>query len=81
MKLLNTCLQMSERKLGLGGRRLILLEIRISIILKIHYENMPMQHTAIVHGCKNDNFRLTFFEYFHIFAQNIDCGYMLEPPH
>ena len=21
-----------------------------------HYENTPMQHTAIFHGCKNDNF-------------------------
>ena len=48
--------------------------------LKIHYENMPMQQTAIFHGCKNDNFHLKFFDYFHIFAQNIDRGYTLEPP-
>ena len=47
----------------------------------LHYENMPMQHTAIFHGCKNDNFQLIFFDNFHIFAQNIDCGYTLEPPH
>ena len=26
------------------------------------------------HCCKNDNFQLNFFLYFHIFAQNIDCG-------
>ena len=39
-----------------------------------------MQHTAIFHGCKNDNFRLQSFDYFHIFAQNIDWGYMLEAP-
>ena len=45
-----------------------------------HYENTPMQHTAIFHGCKNDNFQLNLFYYFHIFAQNIDCGYTLEPP-
>ena len=45
-----------------------------------HYENMPMQHTAIFHGCKNDNFQLIVFYFFHIFAQNIDCGYTLEPP-
>ena len=45
-----------------------------------HYENMPMQHTAIFHGSKNDNFQLKVFDYFHIFAKNIDCGYMLEPP-
>ena len=36
--------------------------------------------TAIFHGCKNDNFHLKFFDYFHIFAQNIDRGYRLEPP-
>ena len=29
-----------------------------------HYENMPMQYTEI----------------FKVFAQNIDCGYTLEPP-
>ena len=46
-----------------------------------HYENMPMQHTAIFHGCKYDNFQLKLFDYFHIFAQNIDCGYTLELPH
>ena len=43
------------------------------------YENMPMQYTTIFHGCKNDHFQLIFY-YFHIFAQNIDCGYTLEPP-
>ena len=37
-----------------------------------------MQYTAIFHGCKNDNFQLKYFDYFHIFAQNIDCWYMLE---
>ena len=45
-----------------------------------HYENTPMQHTAIFHGCKNDNFQSKSFDFFHIFAQNIDCGYTLEPP-
>ena len=45
-----------------------------------HYENTPMQYTAIFHGCKNDNFRLILFYYFNIFAQNIDCGHTLEPP-
>ena len=46
-----------------------------------HYENTPMQDPAIFHGCKNDNFRLKFFDYIHRFAQNIDCWYTLEPPH
>ena len=48
----------------------------------VHYENTPMQYTAIFHGrCKNDNFRLKFIDDFHIFAHNIDCGYSFEPPH
>ena len=45
-----------------------------------HYDNTPVQYTAIFHGCKNANFQFNFFEYFHIFAQNIYCGYTLEPP-
>ena len=31
-------------------------------------------------GCKNDNFQMKMFDIFLIFAQNIDCGYTLEPP-
>ena len=52
-------------------------------IIANHYENTPMQYTAIFHGCKNDNFQLIFFffYYFHVFAQNIYCRYTLEPPH
>ena len=42
-----------------------------------HYENTPMQYTAIFHGCKNVHFQMKFFNIFFIFAQNIDCGYML----
>ena len=49
--------------------------------LNDHYENMSMHYTAIFDGCKNGNFKLNFFDYFHIFAQNIYCGYTLEPPH
>ena len=29
---------------------------------------------------KNENFDWKNIDIFHIFAQNIDCGYMLEPP-
>ena len=50
------------------------------VVISVHYGNTPMQHTAIFHGYKNDNFQLKYFVYFHIFAQNIDCGYTLEPP-
>ena len=38
-----------------------------------HYVYMPMQYTAIFHGCKNDNFQMK--------NSDIDCGYTLEPPH
>ena len=43
------------------------------------YANMSVQYTAIFHGCKNDNFQMKVFDIFLIFAQNIDCGYRLEP--
>ena len=45
-----------------------------------HYANISVQYTAIFHGCKNDNFQMIFFYICLIFAQNIDCGYTLEPP-
>ena len=45
-----------------------------------HYANMPVQYTAIFHGCKNDNFQIMFSDIFLIFAQNIYCWYTLEPP-
>ena len=31
-------------------------------------------------GCKNENFPWKKFDLFLIFAQNVDCGYTLEPP-
>ena len=45
-----------------------------------HYANTPMQYTAILHGCKNVHFQMNLFNIFIIFAQNISCGYTLEPP-
>ena len=39
-----------------------------------------MQYTAILHGCKNVHFQMNLIILFLIFAQNIDCGYTLEPP-
>ena len=44
-----------------------------------HYNNRPMQYTANLNGCKNDKFLLKIFKSFLIFAQNINCGYTLEP--
>ena len=46
-----------------------------------HYANTPMRYTAIFHGCKNVNFQMKKYNDFLIFAQTIDCGYTLEPPH
>ena len=40
---------------------------------------MPMQYTAIFHGCKNGNFSVKKYFICLIFAQNIDCVYTLEP--
>ena len=45
-----------------------------------HYDDTPVQYTAIFHGCKNDKFQMKNREFFLIFAQNIDRGYTLEPP-
>ena len=45
-----------------------------------HYENTPMQYTEKILVVKNQNFHWKKFDIFLIFAQNIDCGYTLEPP-
>ena len=47
---------------------------------RLHYENLPMQYTEIFLALKIGNFQLKIFDIFLIFAQNIDCGYTLEPP-
>ena len=47
----------------------------------MHYENKPIQLYWKFYHQKMKIFRqkiLVFF--FHISAQNIDCGYSLEPP-
>ena len=41
---------------------------------------MSMQNTGIFKVVKNESFQLKKFDIFLIFAQNIDCGYTLEPP-
>ena len=50
------------------------------VLMGRHYKNTPMQYTAIFHSCMNVNFQMKIFSVFLIFAQNIDCGYTLEPP-
>ena len=39
-----------------------------------------MQYTEIFLALKIENFQLKNSDIFLIFAQNIDCGYKLEPP-
>ena len=36
-----------------------------------HFENTHMQYTAIFHSCKNDNFQLNFFDFFHILLKTL----------
>ena len=44
-------------------------------------QNMPL-HCAEIFKCyKNDDFAMKTIDSFLIFAQNMDCGYTLEPPH
>ena len=39
-----------------------------------------MQYTEFFLVAKNLKFHWKYFDIFLIFAQNIDCGYTLEPP-
>ena len=45
-----------------------------------HYENTPIQIYCKFHPQKLKIFRWKTSDIFHISAQNIDCGYSLEPP-
>ena len=55
-------------------------DLKNNLFCSIHYENLPMQYTEIFLALKIENFQLKIFDIFLIFAKNIDCGYMLEPP-
>ena len=45
-----------------------------------HYENTPIQINWKCHHQKTEKFQVKNSNIFHISAQNIDCGYTLEPP-
>ena len=45
----------------------------------LHYEYMPIQIYRKFHRRKTENFQIKI-SIFHISAQNIDCGYVLELP-
>ena len=45
-----------------------------------HYENTPILIYCKFQLQKTENFQMKNSDIFHISAQNIDCGYSLEPP-
>ena len=50
------------------------------LLLPFGYSLRKHAH-VIFHGCKKDNLHMKKCDVFLIFAQNIDCGHTLEPPH
>ena len=46
----------------------------------LHYENTPIQIYWKFYLQKTENFQIEISDIFQISAQNIDCGYLLEPP-
>ena len=48
--------------------------------LNDHYKNTPIQIYRKFHLQKTEIFQVKNSDIFHIFIQNIDCGYSLEPP-
>ena len=71
-----------DTKLVKKGRCRILSTILSVIILldETHYENMPIQIYSKNLLQKIENFQIKNADIFLISAQNIDCGYSLEPP-
>ena len=45
-----------------------------------HYENTPIQIYRKKSSPKTENFQIKISDMFLVSAQNIDCGYSLEPP-
>ena len=45
-----------------------------------HYENTPIQIYRKISPPKTENFQVKISDILHMSAQNIDCGYSLEPP-
>ena len=47
---------------------------------KTHYENTPIQIYWKFYHQKIEKFQIKNSDSFDVSAQNIDCGYSLEPP-
>ena len=58
---------------------IVTLHAVIKCFLFFHYENMPIQIYRKFHLQKNENFQVKNSDSFKISAQNIDCGYSVEP--
>ena len=54
--------------------------IKSNLKWSYHYENTPIQVYRIFYHQINENFQIKNSDIFLISAQNIDCGYSLEPP-
>ena len=50
------------------------------IFITKHAEPMQYIDFFLLMKKKNENFGIKFIEFFHIYDQNIDCWYTLEPP-
>ena len=68
-------------KSNLSDEQIDLTHVHVILLSTSYYANTPMYYTAIFHGCKSDNFQMKNCHSFLNFAQNIDCGYTLEPHH
>ena len=51
------------------------------LLFRHHYENTPIQIHCKFYHQKMALFHIKNSDIFQISAQNIDCGYSLEPPH
>ena len=49
-------------------------------MLPAHYEKHAYSNIMKILPLKNEKFQIKNSDIFHIPAQNIDCGYSLEPP-
>ena len=52
--------------------------ITVLIVYSLHYEYRPVQNTAIFKTVKIDKISYEKGDIFRIFAQKLNCGYMLE---
>ena len=66
-------------RFGFEGLIRVMIASVPDLYILFHYENMPMQYSAILTTVKIDNFQYKIFDSFLIFAQTIDCEYTLEP--